>query len=406
LNNPGVRPLGDAFFNDVTRGYDQKAAYASMDVDIIPRILTLTAGTRYFRTTTSDTGAFVGSFGCSLLPSNFIPGPVPNPCVNHSFFTNLNALQLENTYSGFRSRASLSWKVGDTALLYYTWSQGFRSGGFNRGFVAPGYSPLRAGPFPWQAQASRHGSWSRSLSFAPDNLTNNEIGWKTHWLDERIYWSGALYQEDWDHAQISAFDADVIGNSVINGGNYRVRGLETSIVGRIMSGLSIELAAVWSHSELIKEAAFYWADGTPIDFSSLQTYTGQKLVNPAGTLGSPLAGAPPFQGTLRVRYEANFNDYDAFLQIGAVHQSHSISTTDVQGLTLEGTFLGYNLPPFTTYDGALGIGRDAWLVQLSGENLTNARAQLYTNYALDYKATTANRPRTLGLRFSYRYRSE
>jgi iron complex outermembrane receptor protein len=78
----------------------------------------------------------------------------------------------------------------------------------------------------------------------------------------------------------------------------------------------------------------------------------------------------------------------------------------VQGLTLDGTFLGYNLAPFTTYDAASGIGRDAWLVQLSGENLTNVRAQLYTNYSLNYKATTVNRPRTLGLRFSYRYRSE
>ena len=49
-NNPNVRPLGDAFFNDITRGYTQKAAYASVDFDLIPQTLTLTAGTRYFRT--------------------------------------------------------------------------------------------------------------------------------------------------------------------------------------------------------------------------------------------------------------------------------------------------------------------------------------------------------------------
>ena len=56
----------------------------------------------------------------------------PNPCVNHSNFTNLNSEGLDRTFSGFRSRANLSWKVTEDALLYYTWSQGFRAGGFNR----------------------------------------------------------------------------------------------------------------------------------------------------------------------------------------------------------------------------------------------------------------------------------
>ena len=36
-NNPNIRPLGDGFFNDITRGYTQKAAYASVDFDLIPQ---------------------------------------------------------------------------------------------------------------------------------------------------------------------------------------------------------------------------------------------------------------------------------------------------------------------------------------------------------------------------------
>jgi iron complex outermembrane receptor protein len=48
--------------------------------------------------------------------------------------TNLNVASYNNsTYHGFRSRANLSWHVTDDILLYYTWSQGFRPGGFNRG---------------------------------------------------------------------------------------------------------------------------------------------------------------------------------------------------------------------------------------------------------------------------------
>jgi iron complex outermembrane recepter protein len=403
-NNPNVRPLGDGFFNDITRGYRQKAAYASLDFELIPRALTLTVGTRYFSTNTTEVGSLVGSFGCGRLPTNGFPGPLPDPCLNHSDFTNLNALGLDRTYSGFRSRANLSWKVTEDALLYYTWSQGFRAGGFNRGFTPPGYSPLYPGPQPWQAQAAAHGGWRPALAFAPDNLTNNELGWKTSWFDQRLQWNGALYQEDWGHAQLGAFDADVLGGAVINGGNYRVRGLETSIVSRITTGLTIELGAAWNHSELVKEASFSWADGSRIDFSSLQTLTGEKLSNPAGTLGSPLAGAPPFQSSLRVRYEVALDGFNAFAQIGAVHQSHSLATTDRLGLDLQGNFVAYDLPPFTTYDGAFGVGHEAWAAQLYGENLTDKRAQLYTNYGLNYKAVTVNRPRTVGLRFSYTFR--
>ena len=149
-NNPNVRPLGDGFFNDITRGYTQKAAYASVDFDLIPQKLTLTAGTRYFRTDTSEVGSDVGSFGCQQLTNT---PTAPNPCVNHSGFTNVNAENLDRTFSGFRSRANLSWKVTEDALLYFTWSQGYRAGGFNRApFAAAAISPLAPGNAPYQAQ--------------------------------------------------------------------------------------------------------------------------------------------------------------------------------------------------------------------------------------------------------------
>jgi iron complex outermembrane recepter protein len=388
--NPNVRPLGDGFFDDITRGYKQKAAYASVDFELVPKALTLTAGTRYSNMDTSEVGSSVGSLGCQL---NFDP---PNPCVNHSNFINLNSEGLERTFSGFRSRANLSWKVTEDALLYYTWSQGFRAGGFNRRpYPAEASSPLAVGN---SVQATKHGGWVSPLAFVPDSLTNNELGWKTMWMDRRIQWNGAIYQEDWNNAQIDGAAAGIITYGVIlNGGNYRVRGVETSGVARVTTGLTIEAGAAWNHGELVKEATLRWRDGTPIDFSTL------NVPNPGGALGSPLAGAPSFQGNIRARYEFAFNDYKAFAQIDAVHQSHSLATTNQLPFDLQGDSTAYDLPGFTTYDGALGVGRDAWLVQVYGENLTDTRAQLYANYWQWYKAITTSRPRTIGLRFSYKF---
>jgi hypothetical protein len=42
---------------------------------------------------------------------------------------------------------------------------------------------------------------------------------------------------------------------------------------------------------IFSRCAFLWADGTPINLSALQTASAEKLANPRGILGSPLAGA-------------------------------------------------------------------------------------------------------------------
>jgi iron complex outermembrane recepter protein len=395
--DPGPRPLGDAFFNDITRGYDQKAAYGSLDFQLLPRTLTLTAGTRYFSNATSQVGSVVGSFGCRKVDDS--AGPPPDPCINR-YFNNLDALGLERSYSGFRSRANLSWRVSDRALLYYTWSQGFRTGGFNRGFSPFGDSPLAVGKGSWQAQASEHQGFIAPNAFAPDTIINNELGWKTSWLGQRLQWNGALYQEDWKHAQIivTAFD-----DATLNGGDYRVRGAETSGSARLFGGFSADLGAAWNHSALVRQGTFFWYDGTPIDFSSLHYANGTQYPNPSGPLGSPLAGAPSFQGNIRLRYEKTLGDYHAFGQLSAMRQAHSLASTDAITVDRQGNSYAYDLAAFTSYDGSLGVSKEAWMVDLYGQNLTDTRAQLFANYQLSYKAVTVSRPRTIGLHFSYRF---
>lgn len=398
-NDPNVRPPGEAFFNDITRGYVQRAAYASVDFQLLPDALTLTAGTRYSSTRTTEVGSSVGSSGCK--------GGAPNPCVNHSNFFNIDFQHLDKTYTRFTSRVNLSWQAAADVLLYYTWSQGFRAGGFNRGPMGPSAdSPLSPGNNPWQAQAAQHGGYVASVDYAPDDLTNNELGWKTRLLDRRLQWNGALYQETWNQTQIPLYGIDVANmGAIANGGNYRVRGLETSVVARVIDGLTLEASAAWNHSELTKEATLYWRDGTPIDFSTLRNSNGEPFVSVNGPVGTPLAGAPPFQGNMRARYEFPLGGCAAFAQAGVVHQSHSYSSTFRLARDLQGATIVYDLPAFTTVDAALGVVKGPWLVQLYGENLTDTHAQLYAYYQ-QYKAVTVNRPRTIGLHFSYHFKDE
>lgn len=362
-NNPNTRGDNDAFFDDVTRGYKQRALFASGDFDIVPKTLTVTLGTRYYRFDNTEVGSAVSSFGCY---DAYYSGPTP--CTAGA--TNLNAEGLRTTYTGFRSRANLTWKITPDTLLYYTWSQGFRPGGFNR-----------------SSYYSEALDYKTPLSFAPDTLINNELGWKTQWLDHHLQFDGAVYQEDWKNIQTSFFDpSGGLGNQTFetNGPNYRVRGVELQLIARITEGLTVTGSSAWNSSSETNSPYVESLAGQPIT----------SIPNPYGTLGSTLAQSPPFSGNLRARYEFQLAEYHPFVQIGGQHQAHSHSAT--------GYVQNFDQPGFTTYDAFAGVAKDLWTVQLYCENLTDKRADLYTSDTQSVRADTVNRPRTAGIKFSYK----
>jgi iron complex outermembrane recepter protein len=382
-NDPNIRPPPVSYLQDITRGYTQTAAFMSVDFDLIPKTLTVTAGTRYYDISDFERGSDVGSFGCEIYGP--YDGDVPpNPCtVPTSNGNNLNALNLRQTYVGFKSRANITWHVTDAALLYYTWSQGFRPGGFNlgEGIITPS-SPL-------------YGIYKTPLAYGPDTLINNEIGWKSEWFGHRLQFNGAIYQENWDNVQLTIDDPGVTGNQIFaaNGPSYRVRGAETSLVARVTSGLTVTGSASVNSSEVVKT------------LSLVDPKTGQPILiaNPYGALGSPLALSPPFQGNLRVRYDRPINDYHTFYQVGVSHQGGTFSTTDQLTKTLQGQSVAFYNPAFTTYDAAIGVAKDAWTVGLYGENLANSQGITFSSYSEWVKADTIIRPRTLTLKFSYKF---
>ena len=391
VNNPSVRPDNESYFDDIIRGFRQQALFGSMDYEIIPKILTATFGTRYYRLNTTEVGFSAGSFGCFMYGSFGQTAYAP-PCVGnqppnsprYDYSNNETSDNLNQTYSGFRSRANLSWKITPDILLYYTWSQGYRPGGFNRGALER--TPPDGANYVFK----------EPQSFQPDTLTNNEVGWKTQWLDHRVEFNGAVYQEDWKNVQEELFESCCFGNLsfVINGPNYRVRGLETQLVARPLHGVTVTAGAAWNSSDLVSEPPILDASGHPI--------TDPRIGEPFGAIGSPLAQSPPFQGTLRVRYDFPILEYNAFVQIGGQHQAHSISATSRTDVPNQPGY-AYDEPGFSTYDANAGLAKGAWQVMFYGENLTNTQADLYENPNQFVDAKTVNRPRTAGMRFTYKF---
>jgi len=382
VNNPEVRNANTSYIIDAIRGYKQYAFYLSNDIEIIPKILTATVGTRYYNFDNTEKGAYGGGFGC------FEAGPAPCYAGGGS----IDAEHLKRTYVGFKSRANLSWKITPDVMLYYTWSQGYRPGGFNR-----------ASNGPFVADQNGVKQYYTPAGYAPDQLVNNEIGWKSEWFDHRLMFNGAVYRERWTNVQFEIFDPANLGSQafVSNGGDYTVKGVELQFVGRIMQGLTFQAGASWNSSNQTSAPSIVANNPASVNFGK----TIDTIRSPYGTVGSSLAQSPPFQANARLRYEWSVGSYLAFAQAGGVHTAHSLSTVgDAPAIAPAGsTSQVFDQPGYTTYDAAFGVSKDQWSAQVYGQNITDARGKTFISDSQAIETQTVVRPRVLGVKFDYRF---
>jgi iron complex outermembrane recepter protein len=396
--NPGVHGAPTSFYQDTVRETKQTAFFASVDYDIIPKVLTITAGTRHFSFQNSSAGSVSGSFVC-------FEGGVPvGGCLNDNF--NLNAQNLRNTESGFKSRGNLTWHITPDLMLYYTFSQGFRPGGFNQN-----------GGTTHAPDSNKIPQYLIPSSYQSDKLTNNEIGWKTEFFNHRLQWNGAIYRENWDNVQVAFFDPGLVGNIFYNtnGQNFLIKGIETSLMARVVSGLTVQGAASWNQSRqtnsptLLDNNPANPNHGQPITQSCLADGTGcSPVTNPFGPIGSPSANAPPMQFSARARYEWDMAGYVPFVQVGLTHTGHSFTQagsnpTIAQAGGISTGRLRFENPAYTTVDASIGVSKDSWYVNLFGENLSNSNASTFVSTDQFIVAQTPLRPRVLGAQFGYKF---
>jgi outer membrane receptor protein involved in Fe transport len=396
--NPGVQPDSTSFYQDSVRETKQTAFFASTDIDLIPKTLTLTLGTRHYLFENSYKGSVLSSFDC------YEQGTPVGGCQSAASY-NLDGQNLHDTESGWKSRANLTWHVLPDVMLYYTWSQGFRPGGFN------------------QNGGTKHilgtdgvEQYLLPTSYAPDKLTNNEIGWKTEFFDHRVQWNGAYYRENWNNVQISFFDPGLVGNLFYNtnGQDFLIKGIETQLTFRVVGGLTLTGAGSWNSStqtnspSLIDNNPASANFGKPIT-QNCNSGTCVAVTNPFGPIGSPTANSPPIQLSLRARYEWSFSDYNSFVQAGVTHQGHSFtqagSNPSFAGSSgpVATSRLRFEDPAYSTVSAQAGIAKDSWNVMISGENLANSNAAVFTSTDQFIVEQTPLRPRVLELSFGYKF---
>ncbi|MEX2500015.1 MAG: TonB-dependent receptor [Wenzhouxiangellaceae bacterium] len=354
--NPETRPPGVAFFNDILRTEEQLAFFGEFGYDLIPDVLRATVGLRYYEI---DSG-FRGS-------SNFADG-IFQGSVNTDRGRNYDVsgghtrepLSIDDVITRF----NLSYEPNDSLLFYFTRSEGFRPGGWNRGGGIPSANP----DFP-----------TVSATFDTDDVTNWELGWKTLLFGNSLRINGSTYFIEWDNMQVSRFDPQNVSilTFIENSADSEIFGIETDFTWRATPNFTLSGSLSYNDTEL-----------TSVDAQVIEL----------APVGSQLPLVPELQGFLRARYEKSI-DVDwadfGYAQVSGKFVDHSFSSLVAEERRRQS---GYSI-----FNAAVGVSRGSWNVEGFVENFTDKRAELFINTQDDIPRITTNRPLTAGIRVSYRF---
>jgi outer membrane receptor protein involved in Fe transport len=348
-SNPNTRPPGVVFFNDFTRSKKELSFFGELYYDISDDV-TATVGVRRY-------DIEIGLKGSSNFANrDYGTGDLDWGRNVDEVLEGSSPADLSDTIM----KLNVQWNIDDSTMIYGTWSEGYRPGGFNRN---GGSSANPEGPFVPDFYES-------------DEVTNLEFGWKMTMMDDTLRFNGAIYRIEWEAMQIGVLDFDISNLTFIdNVSDAEISGMEIDSVWQANENLTLFANVSFNDSELTR---------VPANIVGLRQP------------GSSLALAPELQYVLRARYDWEIgNGNRMFAQL--VHQY-----TDDQ-ISAIVTGADFQMDSYRTWDASLGYDLENMTITVFGENLTDELADLFISNEDDIIKTTPNRPRTFGVRLSYRF---
>ena len=131
-------------------------------------------------------------------------------------------------------------------MAYYTYSQGFRPGGFNRTVATDGTVVAARRGTVHHGQADR--SVQQAVGYDSDNLTNDEIGVKSEFFDHRLQVNASVYKMKWTEraAVVVRPGASRQHHLRRQRTDYEVKGVELQLVARVTEGLTVQGSSSWN----------------------------------------------------------------------------------------------------------------------------------------------------------------
>lgn len=335
--------------------------------------LTLTAGVRYTEETkdaiantrlTNDAGGLAntspngltGAVARGLTPTSF----------NHSFVDSRTTDQTTPSIS-------LEWSPSDSDNYYISYSEGFKSGGFN---AVDDQAPDISTPQPLGSVYTVPGAGWR---YEDETANSIEIGGKHQWLDGSLDFNWALFDSTYDDQQVSTFVG--IGFEVRNAATSEIKGLEMDTRWQATDNLMISASLALLDASY---GSFPTAGCTAAQQSGI---IGDRAGRPAGSLassngcterrgpdgnaianqdlaGAPLPHAPDYSGSISADYSRPVNDNFEFFLSGDINFTDGYFLTgDLDPIDVQTGFEKVNL--------RLGLRSETWDLMVYGKNITD-----------------------------------
>jgi outer membrane receptor protein involved in Fe transport len=192
----------------------EKAVFGEVSFKVTPQ-WQITGGLRYY-------SYDLDRIGGSTLP--YFDGPVASD-------DDIPSSTGQAKATGFVYKANTSYKFSDNALVYATYSTGYRIGGANTG-AAPCVLPLNL-------NQQNICALPEELFYGPDETENFELGVRAGLLNNKLTVNLSIFQVNWDGIQLSS--ATQFGGIGIltNGGTARNRGFDFSFNAQVTSNFSL-----------------------------------------------------------------------------------------------------------------------------------------------------------------------
>ena len=282
----------------------------------------------------------------------------------------------------------------DSALVYASYSRGFKSGGFNLDSTAAIVNPLSSATIPDDpVDDAAPGNYLEEgdASFDSETIDSYEVGFKTDFLDSRVRANLTWFHYDIDDFQLLEFNG--IQFRTDNVKTVTVDGVELDLVARPFHGLDLYTSVIYTHARYGSKGCDYDREAT--NFEDLVcgrplTNAPEWVVNLGGKYGTTLfhtSYTGDVQGSLSLNYQWKDERRAGTRGATTAEQSNARIQPDSFSLDLRAT-----LEP-EDY---------RWAIELWGRNITDERtSSALFAVPLRSGATGAfiDEPRTFGVTF-------
>jgi iron complex outermembrane recepter protein len=346
--NPfGTDPM---FISAIERHLDQRALFGEVSYALTDQ-LTAAVGGRYFKYDKEESNLQEGGLVRVPLDAGVTQG-------------------LDNSDSGSSFKADLRYKPTPDALLYTSWSQGFRLGRPAAGL--PSATCDRDGDGIVDGTST---SIASTRQIDSDDIDNYEVGGKFAFFERRLALDVAVYHIEWHGLPIRTVvplpcNASYTGNA----------GAATS------DGVELQ-------------ATLFVANGFKLDFGG--SYNDAKLSRDAPGLTTPafegdrLPGAPRVNANFAAQYDFNVAGHRAFVR------ADSFYTGEFYGDLLQTPALSAG--EYVKVDARAGVAMKNLSLELFVRNLTNEDAFTWRGLATTPAIAYRLRPRTVGVQLGYSF---